>query len=114
MKIREVITNVDDLKPNAYSEEDKKRWLKEIETKIYKEIVMTHEDACEMTDFTNENSNLIAQTPYDTLYITYVCAKIDFYNNETARYNNQMMMFNQEYFEFGNWYNRNHMPITRS
>lgn len=110
MTIREVLTQVDDLKPNSYTEEDKLVWLKEVENKIYQDIVCTHEDAVAMTDFKDDSNDLIAHSPYDNLYVSYLCAKIDFFNRETEGYNNQMIMFNTEYQGFANWYNRNHMP----
>ena len=113
MKIREVITQVDDLYANAFSEEDKLQWLKQIEEKIYKEIVLTHHHDVEMTDFSDDNNELIAPAPYDSLYINYIIAKIHQYTNETVRYNNSMIIFNQEYQEFANYWNRKYMPISR-
>ena len=111
MKIRDVITKVDDIKPNSYSEEDKLQWLEDIENKIHGEIVMQYVDPVEMTDFSDDESELIAPNPYDNLYISYIIAKIDFYNNETTRYNNSMIMFNEEYQAFINYYNRTHTHI---
>ena len=114
MKIREVITQVDDLYANAFSEEDKIQWLKKIEEKIYKEIVLTHNHTVEMTDFDDDNNELIAPAPYDSLYINYIIAKIHQYTNETVRYNNSMIIFNQEYQEFANYWNRKYMPISHN
>ena len=113
MKIREVITQVDDLYANAMTEEDKLQWLENIENKIYKEIVLTHEDQVPMTDFSDDDNTLIAPTPYDSLYINYIIAKIHQYTNETVRYNNAMIIFNQQYQEFANWYNRTKMPLSK-
>ncbi len=110
MKIREAITQVDDLYANAYSEEDKIKWLQEIENKIYREVVLTHENEVEMTDFSDDENELIAPIPYDSLYINYIIAQINKFNNETVRYNNAMTIFNQEYYEFANWYNRTNLP----
>ena len=113
MTIREVLTQTDDLYANAFSEEDKLQWLKQIEEKIYKEIVLTHEDAVEMTDFDDDTNELIAVSPYDSLYINYLIAQINKYNNETVRYNNAMIIFNEEYQEYANYYNRTKMPISK-
>ena len=112
MKIREVLTQVDDLYANAFSEEDKLQWLQQIEEKIYKELVLTHHEPVEMTEFDDDDNELIAPAPYDSLYINYIIANINKYNNETVRYNNAMIIFNQEYQEFANWYNRTKMPLS--
>lgn len=113
MKIREVIKIADDLKPNAFDEELKLQWLKEIETQIFKEIILTHENPIEMTDFSDDQSELIAPRPYDNLYVSFLCAKIDLYNNEQDRYNNQAILFNGEYQAYANWYNRENMPLSK-
>ena len=111
MTIREVLTRVDNLLTNAVEEEQKLQWLKNIEDKIYKEIVLTHENPVEMTDFDDKESELIAVSPYDNLYISYLVAKIFEYTFETVRYNNAIIVFNQEYQEYANYYNRENMPL---
>ena len=113
MKIREVITQVDDLYANAFSEEDKLEWLKQIENKIYTELVLTHHEPVEMTDFSDDDNELIAPSPYDSLYINYIIAQINKYNNETVRYNNAMIIFNNEYQDYANWYNRTKLPLSK-
>ena len=111
MEIRDVLTKVDNLLVNAIDEDTKLDWLKNIEDKIYKEIVLTHENQVLMTDFSEDNNELIAKSPYDNLYISYIIAQIFNYNFETVRYNNAIITFNQEYQEYANWYNRQNMPI---
>lgn len=43
MTIEQVIGQVDTLKPNSYSDEEKRIWLKRLEQRIILEIVNTHE-----------------------------------------------------------------------
>lgn len=113
MKIREALATTDKLLPNAYEEEDKLRWLADIEHQIFEEIILTHENPVEMTDFTDDDNELFASSPYDNLYISYLQAKIYFEQKEIPRYNNSMTVFNEEYRQYANWYNRNNMPITK-
>ena len=113
MTIREVISQTDELFTNAFSDEQKMKWLHDIESKIYKEIVLTHHHHVEMTDFDDDSNELIAPSPYDSLYINYIIAQIHKYNNETVRYNNFMIIFNNEYQEFANWYNRTKLPLSK-
>lgn len=58
----------------------------------------------------SEERELLITSPYTECYITYLAAKIDFYNNDTVGYQNQMIMFNALYEQFTAWYTRNHMP----
>ena len=113
MKYIDAISQVDNLLPNAFSQEQKMQWLQNIEDKIYKEVVLTHKTEVLEPNFEEEgfeNNELIAKSPYDNLYISYVIAMIFRHLNETVRYNNYMVIFNQEYQEFLNYYNRNNMP----
>lgn len=111
MTIREAITQTDKLLVNAIDDETKLKWLKDIEEKIYKEVVLTHAFKVPNTNFDNDDNTLIAPSPYDNLYISYLMAKIFEYTFETVRYNNAMVIFNQEYQEFCNFYNRTKMPL---
>lgn len=115
MTISEVINRIDALKPNAYTIGEKIAWLSEIEGKIKKEIVDTHEGAGETEfngydDSTPLTTSLIAKAPYDDVYTHYICAQIDYTNGEFKKYENSMGMFNAAYSTFERAYNREHMP----
>lgn len=119
MTIQEVLTNVDEKKPNAIDDGIKLSWLNEIEETIYKEIILTHEDGEEKKYRTiNINSDyeteLLAESPYSRLYEEYIMSKIDFQNAEWERYNNTVEQFNESYEEYAAYYNRNHMPKKRT
>ena len=43
--IGEVLSYFDNQVPNQYSDEEKIRWLNEIEAQIYNDIIKTHRDA---------------------------------------------------------------------
>jgi hypothetical protein len=58
-------------------------------------------------------TELIAQPPYDRLYVMYLFSQIDFHNAEIARYNNSLAMFGASYQDFSAWYNRTHMPLQK-
>lgn len=44
MTIQELLDRVDLMKPNHFSEEQKIRWLSELEGRVVNEIIMTHEN----------------------------------------------------------------------
>lgn len=114
MTIREAIEAVDRLKPNAYPEEDKLRWLSDLDGTITKELLQTHaggEDA-EPPVYTENDYNkpLLADDPYCGIYIHYLFAQIDYHNGEFARYNNAQAAFNTGYTAFAAAYNQAHTP----
>ena len=44
------------------------------------------------------------------MYISWLEAKIDYFNGEYAKYNNSITRYNDTYAAYANDYNRNHMP----
>ena len=123
MTVEECINRVDSVKPNQYSIEDKVRWLSYLDGSIKKEIIDRHEKPvveegaeanAEFTGYSPDNLtvSLIAPFPYDEMYVTYLKAKIDEENGETARYNNTASTFNGMLMDFQKAYNREHMPLS--
>lgn len=122
MKIIEAINRVDALKPNQYTSEQKLTWLSELDARIYNDILCTHEDnpletipeedeeETAIFPYTDEETALIAEFPYDCMYVSYLQAKIDEANEETQRYQVSAAMFNAQYDDFARFYNRTHMP----
>lgn len=131
MTILECITRVDSVKPNAYTVEEKVRWLSYLDASIKAQIIDTHEEeiveTVEETETSEETENieevkglpyscdrltdeLLVPFPYDELYMAYLKAKIDEENGETVRYNNTASSFNTLLSEFARAYNREHMP----
>lgn len=119
----EVLTRLDDIKPNSYSREQKMRWLNDLEQQIKANVIDTHEDppeGIEDISFSKEQAisdqggkTLLVPDAYDELYIHYLEAKVDYYNREFERYNNSNAMYTAVYAEYTNWYNRTHRPKTK-
>lgn len=119
MTIKEAIDRLDGLKPNQYSTEDKLRWLSDLDTKIYTDIILTHEHQSEMPEFkkytiSDLGKKLIVDDPYTEVYIAYLKMKIDEENAETGRYNNSAIMYNSYYDDFAKYWNKTHLPINKS
>lgn len=115
MKVMDVIDRVDMMEPNAFSPEQKLRWLSTLDGKVFTEVILTHEggklDA--LPDYQTGQEELLIPRPYgEDIYHNYLMAMMDAENNETQRYNRRMTMFNSLYQEFTNWYNRTHRPKT--
>lgn len=120
MTIREAIDRADTVKPNQYPDEVKMQWLEELDKRIYIDLFLTHEDnpyadviegEGMIFPYDDESKVLLAASPYDALYVSYIKAKIDEYNEETTRYMNSSAIYNSQYQDYARWYNRTHMPI---
>jgi hypothetical protein len=119
MTIIEAISRVDALKHNTYTQTDKVQWLSRLDWMVKKHIIDTHEGAEEITftgydDLTDMNTELLVPAPYEEMYLRWMEAKIDYHNGEYGKYNNSIEMFNTDYEDFQNYYNRTHMPIGKS
>ena len=115
MTISEAITMVDSLKPNGYSQTDKIEWLSLVDGMIKANIIDKHEGSEGITfngydDNTPDDTELLVKAPYDELYVAWLSSKIDFYNGEYAKYNNNIVRYNDTMSAFANYYNRTHMP----
>lgn len=114
MTIQEIISEADKINPNTIDEGTKIGWLNTIETTIYKELVLPRQGSelvkePKITLDADYNQELIAEAPYDRLYVEYLLCKIDFTNREWDSYNNTASQFQQSYKEFAAYYNKNHM-----
>ena len=116
MKISEVIAKLDGLKPNAFTLEDKIGWINELEWRIKREIVDTHEvtETVEFDGYAGEESMeqvLIAPAPWDIVYLRWLECMVDYYNGESTRFANSRILFNDAYADLTAWYNRTHKPV---
>lgn len=120
MTVREIIAQVDRLKPNKFSGTDKLKWLSDIDGLIVRELVDTHENSPLTEEFEgytdivkDGDKELIAPYPYDILYRWYLESQIDLGNMEISKYNNSKTLFNNAYLTYTDHYNRTHMPKRR-
>ena len=115
MTIIEAINRLDKIKPNGYGQEDKIEWLSEIDGMVKQTVTDTHEGG-EDISFTGYDATtpldtvLLIPSPYDSAYLDWLAAKIDFADGEYARYNNSMTRFNDTFLSFSRFYNRKNMP----
>ena len=115
MTISEAIAKVDSLKPNGYSDNDKIGWLSLADGMIKNNIIDTHEGGENVIfngydESTSIDTELIVKAPYDEMYLSWLSSKIDFFNGEYARYNNNITRFNDTLTAYKNYYTRTHMP----
>lgn len=111
MKLGEVISYVDGIKPNAFTNEDKTRWINEAEGMVQTDIFLLAPEEIITYDFENDReTTLLVRPPHDKIYAAYLVAMIDFANGEYNKYQNTHQMFNANYAEFMNWFATNYRP----
>ena len=107
MTPNKAIEIIDKLKPNSYSEEDKLRWINELDGLVQK-LVFQNDDITEYSYPNDMDTELLIPAPFDDSYTLFLEAKIDYHNREFAYYNNSAKMFEAQYSEFKKDYIRKH------
>lgn len=95
MTAGQVLTRVDSLLPNAYTREEKLRWLLQAEGTLIREVLQPVDRETSAPEGLEESTALTAGTPYDGLYDLYVQAQIHYADGDMARWNNAMTLWNR-------------------
>lgn len=119
MTLAEVLERIDRERPGESTEEEKLRWLSQVDGQWYREMVLTHEGAEETTfaPYTTDGDKsaaLLIAPPYDEVYIHFLYMQADQRLGEIDRYNNDAALYNQGMLEARQAYNREHMPLQGS
>ena len=99
MTPNKAIEIVDRIKINSYTEEDKLRWINELEGEVQRLVIQ--EDEIKQYSYPEDmDQELLIPATFDNLYELYLSAKIDYHNKEYDVYNNSAMMFDAQYSEY--------------
>ena len=113
MKLREILTTVDQLRPNAYTDAEKIAMLNTIEGRVYTDIFQKAEGfEGEFVPFEEgqEERELAVPVPFTELYFYHLASRIDFLNGDSGRYNDTMVLLENAWNEFAAYYRANHKP----
>ncbi len=117
MTLGEVVRRITDSGIGQYDAETITGWVNEIEAQIADEIVSHAEGFDPETpelDYEREPDRVLtAPDRFQDVYLCYVAAKIDYRNQETERYNNDVAMFNAAYAAYAAWFRRLHRQKSR-
>jgi hypothetical protein len=106
MTIQTLFDKVNKEKPNSFSEEHLLSFLNEIEAKVAYELTEDFTPYEEVDD-----TVLLAPSPYDMLYVSYLKAQIDYANEEIESYANNQAQHDLEYDKFTDWIIREHVNV---
>jgi len=118
MTVNEAIARCDEMTGDGSGREAKLRWLSDIESMIYEEIVRTHEGAPDRSEWKpiaeeDGERELFAQDPYGELYVFYLMMRFHLLLQDMSQYNNAAALFAAAYTTFADWYNRTHIPLSQ-
>ena len=114
MTLMEAIHEIDAAKPNTCPVEEKRRWISQLDWKVYGEIMESHEGT--LPSFSGYEQDqpadpvLLIPDSHREVYRYWLEAQIDYANGELTRYNNAITNYNTAYRAFRNHYNRRHRP----
>ena len=110
MTLADVIEAFDSERANNVSILTKKRWISQLDLKIWGEILKPRGDN-EYIGYGKEiplDATVKAPEEYAEIYTLYMNMKLDYMNGEIGRYNNSAMLFNRMYKEMHDFINRKH------
>lgn len=108
MELNKAISIANMLRPNDIADEKKAEWVMEVERGIAEMMCVEAP-----VNLYPEDMELLMPTPYDNIYELYLCAMIDFANQEGTLYQNDFMMYNSALAEAKAWYRRHNVPDYR-
>lgn len=103
MTVREAIIKADKLRANQVAEQLKCEWIYGLEGEVADLMGVT----VPQNNYPDTSHNLLMSYPYDDFYYLYLIAMIDFAIEETALYQNDMLMYESARDKAFSWWRRN-------
>lgn len=101
MTAAEAITKADELRPNALAHNRKRDWVLGLNGEFA--LMMNEEIPGPDDDLT-----LLIGAPYEEVYVFYLCALIDWAQEDMALYQNDWVLAQSMISEAKSWYRREH------
>ena len=102
MTINQAIAAADAMRPNAYSAQDKRVWVNQVERQLQE---FTGEDYTFYTAADMDKDLLLPEAWCD-IYVLYIASMCDFWEQDTAKYNASAALYNSRLTEFKQEYRR--------
>lgn len=105
MTISEVIAKISKTKPHPFEDDTIISFINTLDQQVQSEVLRTAvADRVDYTWQNNGDTELLMPAPYDSCYLFYAAARIDFDTKEFESYNQNMVQFNNLYEEYKRWY----------
>lgn len=113
MNLRELLVEVDQFRPNAFADAEKIRMVNTVEGRIYKDILSKYEgEEPVFIPFAEgqEERELVVPVPFTDVYVFYLISMVDFYNGDSNKYNDSMILYNDAWENYAAHYLQTHTP----
>lgn len=110
MKLAEVIDNIRTEKPNSFDAEKLTQIINEVEGEVAEALGLQFGPYTYAED---SGTELLARSPYDRLYKSYLKASIDFANEEYDSYQNNVAQYNSDIADFKAFVVREHASAKK-
>lgn len=111
MTAADIISKCDRIKPNVYSQSQKRDWLNKIETDIRQYAVLYSKDEADLSFTNEENPTMYLPETESDIYVYYLISMIDLSNQEYKLYNNSAAYFNSALQSWQRKHRREIKPI---
>ncbi len=108
MTLGECLRRADALRPNAYSEDEKARWVLELEEELERDFFARYELRQVPEQVPGRASTLLASGPFEELYVFRVLARLELADQVWDSYNVYNALSNQLLSEFKKAWHRTH------
>ena len=117
MKITDIIKEIDECKPNGYSEQQKLRWIAQLDGQIASEIMlMAPEQVQQVCNYPYPKGlevEPLVSFPFDDIYRQWLTTMIDYTDGEMTKYNGSLTMFEFTYNKYATWFLNKYDPAQR-
>ncbi len=114
MTVNGLLEAVTALRGQQYGTHEMVAWLNEIEGKAVEDVINRaegYDEPFRMIVYEEDGEReLSIPDRFRDVYINYMLAKVDFFNQETERYNNDVLLYNAAWEDYAAWFIRTHMP----
>ena len=102
MTINKAIAAADAMRPNAYSAEDKRVWVNQVERQLqeFAGADYTFYTAADM------DKDLLLPEAWSDIYVLYICSLCDYWEHDVAKYNTSAALYNGRLTEYKQEYRR--------
>ena len=115
MKTSDAIRSADKLRPNTLDDTDKARFIEGLDMLVADMMANSKSSGVQPSEIASRtwpetDRDLLLPAPHDETYVLYLVAKIDFYNQDSDLYANDMQMYESAWRDAQAWWRRNNAP----
>ncbi len=113
MILSEIISLADSARPNTFTNAQKVGWINTLEADIQTNIWLRAPERCEAYVWQEDtDAEMLAPSPFDTMYVHWLCAQISLARGEFEDYRNSAALFDSVYGEYTRWFSRTYRPAN--